>query len=50
MIFKVMSDYVNTKIAQMGKRIFAGEIAMNPYQLDGRSRLRLLSVPYGLRL
>lgn len=35
--FKVMSDYVNTKIAQMGKRIFAGEIAMNPYQLDGRS-------------
>ena len=35
--FHAMSSYVNEKIMQMGKEIFAGNIAIRPYQLDGRS-------------
>lgn len=35
--FKVMSDYVNQKILETGKRIFAGDIAVKPYQLSGKT-------------
>ena len=35
--FKVMSDYVNQKILETGKRIYAGDIAVKPYQLSGKT-------------
>lgn len=35
--FKVMSDYVNQKILKAGKRIYAGDIAVKPYQLSGKT-------------
>lgn len=35
--FKVMSNYVNQKILETGKRIYAGDIAVKPYQLSGRT-------------
>lgn len=34
--FKMMSSYVNEKIKETGKRIFAGDIAVKPYELDGK--------------
>ncbi len=35
--FSVMSHYVQSKIKETGKRIFAGDISINPYALDGKS-------------
>lgn len=35
--FAVISEYVNKKITETGKRIFAGDVAMRPYQLDKQS-------------
>ena len=35
--FAVISEYVNKKITETGKRIFAGDVAMKPYQLDKQS-------------
>lgn len=35
--FGVLSDYVNQKIAELGQRMMRGEIAVNPYELDGRT-------------
>lgn len=35
--FAVLSSYVNQKIIETGRRIFAGDVAMNPYQLDKQS-------------
>jgi len=35
--FAVISEYVNKKITEAGKRIFAGDVAMRPYQLDKQS-------------
>ena len=32
--FLAMADFVNDKIAESGKRIFAGDVAVSPYQLD----------------
>ena len=35
--FAVISEYVNKKITETGQRIFAGDVAMKPYQLDKQS-------------
>lgn len=35
--FSVMSDYVREKIKETGKKIFAGDISIHPYSLDGKS-------------
>ena len=35
--FAVISEYVNQKIIETGKRIFAGDVAMKPYQIDKQS-------------
>ena len=35
--FSVMSDYVQEKIKETGKKIFAGDISIHPYSLDGKS-------------
>lgn len=35
--FHTMASYVNQKIAEAGKRIFAGDISVKPYQLDGKT-------------
>ena len=35
--FAVLSRYVNHKIQQIGRKIFAGEISANPYRLGGDS-------------
>ena len=35
--FAVISEYVNKKITETGKRIFSGDVAMRPYQLDKQS-------------
>mgnify|MGYP004513604929 len=35
--FAVMSDYVREKIKETGKKIFAGDISVHPYSLDGRT-------------
>lgn len=35
--FAVLSRYVNHKIRQIGKRIFAGEISASPYRLGGET-------------
>lgn len=35
--FALISEYVNKKITETGKRIFAGDVAMKPYQLDKQS-------------
>ena len=35
--FSVMSHYVREKIKETGKKIFAGDISVHPYALDGRS-------------
>ncbi|MBQ8278320.1 MAG: helicase-exonuclease AddAB subunit AddB [Roseburia sp.] len=35
--FSVISEFVNKKITDAGKRIFAGDVAMKPYQLDKQS-------------
>lgn len=35
--FAVISDYVNRKIAELGVRMMRGEIAVNPYELGGRT-------------
>lgn len=35
--FAVISEYVNQKITEAGKRILAGDVAMKPYQLDKQS-------------
>ena len=35
--FAVMSDYVKEKIKETGKKIFAGDISVHPYSLDGRT-------------
>ncbi len=35
--FRVISDYVSRKIAQLGTRMMQGEIAVNPYELDGNT-------------
>lgn len=35
--FKVMSDYVNQKMIETGKRIYAGDIGVKPYQLSGKT-------------
>ena len=35
--FSVISEYVNQKIIETGQRIFAGDVAMEPYQLEKRS-------------
>ncbi len=32
--FLTISDYVNEKIVEAGRRIFAGDVAVNPYQLE----------------
>ena len=34
--FSVMSDYVQEKIKETGKKIFAGDISIHPYSLDGK--------------
>ena len=31
-----MSDYVQEKIKETGKKIFAGDISIHPYSLDGK--------------
>lgn len=33
--FRSISDYVNRKIAELGKRMMQGEISVNPYELAG---------------
>lgn len=33
--FAVISDYVNRKISELGRRMIQGEISVNPYELDG---------------
>lgn len=35
--FAVISRYVNEKITETGKHIFAGDVAINPYQLEKQS-------------
>lgn len=35
--FSVISEYVNKKITETGKRIFAGDVSMKPYQMDKQS-------------
>lgn len=35
--FGVISDYVNRKIAELGRRMMQGEIDVNPYELEGRT-------------
>ena len=35
--FSVMSHYVQEKIKETGKKIFAGDISIHPYSLDGKS-------------
>ena len=35
--FGVISDYVSRKISELGRRMMQGEIAVNPYELDGRT-------------
>jgi ATP-dependent helicase/nuclease subunit B len=35
--FSVMSEYVREKIKETGKKIFAGDISIHPYSLDGKS-------------
>lgn len=35
--FGVISDYVNRKIEELGRRMVQGEIAVNPYDLDGNT-------------
>ncbi len=35
--FSVLSEYVNEKITEAGRRILAGDVAMKPYQLDKQS-------------
>ena len=35
--FSVISQFVNKKITETGQRIFAGDVAMKPYQLDKQS-------------
>ena len=35
--FTVMSEYVQEKIKETGRKIFAGDISMQPYALDGKS-------------
>ena len=32
--FKAMGAFVNTKIVETGEKIFAGDVSVNPYQLD----------------
>ena len=35
--FAILSDYVNDKIGEIGQRIMAGEVAINPYELGNKS-------------
>ena len=35
--FAVISDYVNRKISELGRRMIQGEISVNPYELDGNT-------------
>lgn len=35
--FRTMSDYVNEVLVKTGKRIFAGDVSVKPYQLEGRT-------------
>ncbi len=35
--FAVLSDFVNRKIAELGLRMMRGEIAVNPYELSGKT-------------
>lgn len=48
--FGELSAFVHHKIAELGTDILAGNIDALPYRLDKKGSLRVLSIPWSVRI